>query len=59
MSASAALRMETPLIEATQLSKIYNTGEGAHVTALDRVSFTVQDGEFVSIVGPSGCGKSP
>ena len=26
--------------------------------ALDRVSLTVADGEFVSIVGPSGCGKS-
>lgn len=28
------------------------------VLALDRVSFTVGDGEFVCIVGPSGCGKT-
>lgn len=28
------------------------------VPVLDRVSLTIQDGEFVSIVGPSGCGKS-
>ncbi len=28
------------------------------VTALDDISFTVGDGEFIAIVGPSGCGKS-
>ena len=28
------------------------------VPALERVSFTVGEGEFVSVVGPSGCGKS-
>src|SRR5687767_14148917 len=31
-------------------------GEGASV--LDGVSFTVQDGEFVSLLGPSGCEKT-
>ena len=28
------------------------------VTAVDHVSFSVKQGEFVSVIGPSGCGKS-
>ncbi|MBL8699383.1 MAG: ABC transporter ATP-binding protein [Alphaproteobacteria bacterium] len=30
---------------------------GGHV-AVDRVSLTIEDGEFVALVGPSGCGKT-
>ncbi len=33
-------------------------GEHASILALDDVTITVDEGEFVSIVGPSGCGKS-
>jgi NitT/TauT family transport system ATP-binding protein len=36
------------------LSMVY--GDGTH--ALQNVSFTVKDNEFVTVVGPSGCGKS-
>ena len=25
---------------------------------MDKLSFQIQDGEFVSVIGPSGCGKS-
>ena len=43
-----------PILEFKNVSKIYN-----NVTkALDDVNFTVEEGEFVSIIGPSGAGKS-
>jgi NitT/TauT family transport system ATP-binding protein len=29
-----------------------------HVQALERVSFTVRDGDIVTLIGPSGCGKT-
>src|SRR5947199_7475206 len=46
-----------PLVEVRNLSVAYLT-ETADVRAVDRVSFTVEPGEFVGIVGESGCGKS-
>ena len=39
------------------LSKIFESAAG-RVVALRRINFTVDKGEFVSIVGPSGSGKS-
>jgi len=33
-------------------------GTESRVHALDNISFTVERGEFVSLVGPSGCGKT-
>src|SRR5215470_14900061 len=44
-------------IAVNQLSKLYATRDGS-VHALDRISFSVNEGEFVAVVGPSGCGKS-
>jgi putative ABC transport system ATP-binding protein len=46
-----------PIIVAENLSKVYRTGK-IEVPALRNASFTVEPGEYVSIVGPSGSGKS-
>lgn len=46
-----------PLIEARNITKIYNGGE-IQTQALVDVSFEINNGEFVAIVGPSGSGKS-
>ena len=45
------------ILKVENLSKVYGTG-ASKVVALDNVSFTVEKGEFVSIVGASGSGKS-
>ena len=45
------------LLRCEHLTKIYGAGE-TQVTALDDVSFSVEKGEFVSVIGPSGSGKS-
>ncbi len=45
------------LLRVEQVSKHFGTRENG-VTAVDRVSFGVAQGEFVSVIGPSGCGKS-
>jgi putative ABC transport system ATP-binding protein len=45
------------MLAIESLSKIYQTAE-IETQVLDRVSLTVERGEFVAIMGPSGCGKS-
>jgi putative ABC transport system ATP-binding protein len=45
------------IIEISKLSKIYRTG-AMETIALDNISFSIEKGEFVSIMGPSGSGKS-
>ncbi|MGI6265032.1 MAG: ABC transporter ATP-binding protein [Acutalibacteraceae bacterium] len=45
------------ILKVERLAKIYGAGQ-TEVRALDGVSFTVAQGEFLAIVGPSGSGKS-
>ena len=45
------------LVEIRDMCKIYNPGEN-EVRALDHVSVTIDEGEFVAIIGHSGSGKS-
>src|SRR5215204_3937624 len=45
------------MLEVTDVGHRFGSGPRLH-TAIDSVSFTVNEGELVCIVGPSGCGKS-
>ena len=45
------------ILTIENLCKTYQSGDNI-VKALDNVSFSVEQGEFVAIVGPSGSGKS-
>ena len=46
------------MIEVNSLVKIYNDGTNAGVTAVNEISFTVEEGRFYTLLGPSGCGKT-
>ena len=49
--------MKNQIIETKNLTKIYRDGQN-EIKALDDVSFSFLEGEFVVILGPSGAGKS-
>jgi putative ABC transport system ATP-binding protein len=45
------------IIETRDLKKVYRT-DAVETTAVDGLDFSLDEGQFVSIMGPSGCGKS-
>lgn len=46
------------LLEANKVSKIYNYHHDNEVKALDNISFTIYENDFICVMGPSGSGKS-
>jgi NitT/TauT family transport system ATP-binding protein len=48
----------TPALELADVTKVFTLESGDRITAVDRLSLTIDPGEFVCVVGPSGHGKS-
>jgi lipoprotein-releasing system ATP-binding protein len=51
------MSQQHPILDVRHISRVL-TDEAIPVTLLKDLSFTIQRGEFVSVVGPSGSGKS-
>jgi ABC-type nitrate/sulfonate/bicarbonate transport system ATPase subunit len=49
---------EVSFVDVSKRFALRVDGDVHHVQALERVSFTVHDGEIVALIGPSGCGKT-
>lgn len=56
-STNGSSPMANPKIEISELTKVYE-GTTEPVHALERITESVAEGEFVAIVGASGCGKT-
>ena len=53
----STLKIMNKIIELKEINKKYYNKKG-ELTAIEDISFSVFEGEYVAIVGPSGCGKS-
>lgn len=47
-----------PILSAEHVTKVFATGRGDPVVAVDDLSVDINEGEFVCLLGASGCGKS-
>ena len=50
--------MAKTVFEVQDVKKVYKVPGGNDVHALNGVSLTVKENEFICVVGPSGCGKT-
>lgn len=50
--------MEKNLLEIKDLYKVYNPSTAGEVIALDNISFSINEGDFITIVGSNAAGKS-
>src|ERR1051325_11520908 len=49
---------ENSVIDIENVAKLFRTPADETIQALEDISLTVPNGEFLTVVGPSGCGKS-
>jgi len=49
---------DSELIVGDRLNLVYSRADARPVKALDDVSFSIENGQFISLIGPSGCGKT-
>jgi len=57
-SQDIASRGTAPYLALHHLSKEFPLSKHRRIKAVDKVSFSINKGEFVTLIGPSGCGKS-
>ncbi len=46
------------LLQVKDITKVFPTPQGDDHVVLENVNFSVNEGEFISLLGPSGCGKT-
>ncbi len=49
--------VDAPILVLREIAKTYGSGNGA-VVAVDRVTLSIQPGEYLGVTGPSGSGKT-